>query len=226
MQYKIFGDSLPAVSLRLKAGESVITQSGGMTWMSDQFSMDTNMRGGFGGALGRMITGESLFTATYTARADNAEITFASSFPGSIVALKLDGTKEYICQKNAFLCATSGINLSVAVNRARAGLFGGEGFIMQRLSGTGMVFLEIDGTAVEHQLSAGETLKIDTGNLAIYESTVDYTTETVKGFKNVLFGGEGLFLSVVRGPGKVWLQTMNIHNFVGKISQYMPTKGD
>ena len=226
MKYQIFGGSLPAVTIYFDAGESIFTQSGGMTWMTDDFTMETNMRGGLGKALGRMFSGESLFMATYTAQRSGAEMTLSSSFPGSIIALELDGSREFICQKSAFLCATPGVSLSVAVNNARAGLFGGEGFIMQRLTGRGLVFLEIDGTVVERELAYGQTLKVDTGNVAAYEGSVQCTAETVKGFKNVLFGGEGLFLTVLRGPGKVWLQTVNIQNFVGKISGYLPRNRD
>jgi len=172
--------------------------------------------------LGRMLSGESLFMATYTALASGAEMTLASSFPGAIIALELDGTKEYIAQKSAFLCATPGVELSTYVTKIKAGLFGGEGFIMQRLSGRGIVFLEVDGTVVEKTLAPGERLKVDTGNIALFESQVNYDVETVKGFTNVLFGGEGLFLSVVQGPGKVWLQSVNAASFAAKIIPFLP----
>ncbi len=207
MRYKIFGDTLPAVTIQCEAGESIYTQSGGMSWMTDNFNMETNMRGGLGKGIGRMFSGESLFMATYTAMAPGAEITLASSFPGTILALELDGTREYIAQKSAFLCATPGVELSTHVNRMGAGFFGGEGFIMQRYSGVGLVFVEIDGSLVQKDLMPGETLKVDTGNLAVFDASVTYDVTTVKGFKNVLFGGEGLFLSTVTGPGRVWLQT-------------------
>ena len=224
MRYEVFGSTLPAVTITLDAGESIYTQSGGMTWMTDNFVMETNMRGGFGKALGRMFSGESMFMATYTSQQAGAQITLASTFPGSIVVLELDGTKEYICQKNAFLCATPGVELSASVTKAKAGFFGGEGFIMQRVSGRGLVFLELDGTVVEKNLAPGERLKVDTGNIAVYETSVNYTAETVKGFKNILFGGEGLFLSVLSGPGKVFLQTVTMPGFAGKIASYLPNK--
>ena len=184
--------------------------------------METNVRGGLMKGLGRMLSGESLFMATYTSLANGAEMTLASSFPGAIIALELDGTKEYIAQKSAFLCATPGIELSTYVTKLKAGFFGGEGFIMQRLSGRGIVFLELDGTVVEKDLAPGERLKVDTGNIALFESNVNYDVETVKGFTNVLFGGEGLFLSVVQGPGKVWLQSINAANFAAKLNPYIP----
>lgn len=224
MQYEIFGDNLPAVTLSLQQGESVYTQSGGMTWMSDGIKMETNMRGGFGKALGRMFTGESIFMATYTAERSGAQMTLASSFPGSIIPLELNGSREYICQKDAFLCATQDVTLSAAVQKAKTGFFGGEGFILQRIGGRGICFLELDGTVVEKELAPGEIIKVDTGNLAAYETSVQYSAETVKGFKNVLFGGEGLFLSVLCGPGRVYLQTVNIAQFAGRIIPYIPVQ--
>ncbi|MEG0777566.1 MAG: TIGR00266 family protein [Oscillospiraceae bacterium] len=226
MQYEIFGANLPAVTLTFQPGESIYTQSGGLSWMTDGISMETNMKGGFGKAIGRMFSGESMFMATYTAQKVGAQMTLASTFPGSIIALELNGEKEYICQKDAFLCATSGVHLSASVQKAKSGFFGGEGFVMQRISGKGICFLELDGAIVEKNLTPGEIIKVDTGNLAIYESTVKYTAETVKGFKNILFGGEGLFLSVLTGPGKVYLQTINMPGFAGKLIPYMPTSSN
>lgn len=223
MKYEIFGNTLPGVTITFQPGESIYTQSGGMTWMTDGIKMETNMKGGFGKAIGRMFTGESLFMATYTADRPGAQMTLASSFPGSIIALELDGTKEFICQKDAFLCATTGVKLSASVQKAKTGFFGGEGFVMQRIGGEGICFLELDGTVIEKDLQPGEVLRVDTGNLAAYERSVEYTAETVKGFKNILFGGEGLFLSVLRGPGRVYLQTVSMGEFASKIIPYIPT---
>ncbi len=223
MQYEIFGNNLPAVTLTLQPGESIYTQSGGMTWMTDGIAMETNMKGGFGKALGRMFSGESLFMATYTSQRPNAQITLASSFPGSIVPLELGNGREFVCQKNSFLCATPGVALSAMVQKLKVGFFGGEGFIMQKLGGTGLAFLEIDGTVVVKDLAPGEVLKVDTGNIAAYEASVSYAAETVKGFKNILFGGEGLFLSILRGPGRVYLQTVSMPEFASKIIPYIPT---
>jgi len=226
MQYEIFGNTLPGVTITLQQGEGIYTQSGGMTWMTDGISMETNMKGGFGKAIGRMLSGESLFMATYTAQVPNAQITLASTFPGSIIPLQLSAGREFICQKSAFLCATPGVNLSASLQKVKTGFFGGEGFIMQRIGGTGLCFLEIDGTVVAKDLLPGETLKVDTGNIAAYETTVAYTAETVKGFKNVLFGGEGLFLSVLRGPGRVYLQTVNMPEFASRIIPYIPASSN
>ena len=224
MKYKVFGDKLPGLTLQLDAGESIYTQSGGMSWMTDNFQMETNIRGGMMKGLGRMLTGESLFMATYTSQANGAEITLTSAMPGEIRALQLDGQKQYIAQKSAFLCAQPGVELSTYVTKLKTGLFGAEGFIMQRLSGEGMVFLELDGSIVEIELQAGQRVKIDTGNIAFFEANVKYDVETVKGFTNILFGGEGLFLSVLEGPGKIWLQSLNAASFAGRLMGFMPKK--
>lgn len=225
MQYKVFGDKLPAVSLRMDAGESIYTQSGGMSWMTDSFRMETNVKGGLMKGLGRMLSGESLFMATYTATAPGSEITLASSFPGEIRVFEMDGRKSYIAQKSAFLCATPGVTLATTfTKRFGAGLFGGEGFVLQKYTGTGLVFLELDGSIIEKELAPGERLKVDTGNIALFEESVQYNIETVKGFTNILFGGEGLFLAVLTGPGKVWLQTVNASSFAQRILPYIPAK--
>jgi len=222
LNYKIFGGSFPAVSIRLNPNESIYTQSGGMTWMDTGITMETNMQGGFMKGLGRMLSGESLFMATYTSHAPNQEIVIASSFPGCILDIDV-GHCPIIAQKSAFLCAQTTVNLGTYVARGlRAGLFGGEGFVLQRLSGTGIAFIEIDGSLVERTLGPGETIKVDTGNVAAFEETVQYQAEMVKGFKNILFGGEGLFLTTLTGPGKVWLQTMSMPEFAKSIIPYLP----
>ena len=222
LDYKIFGDNLPAVSIKLHAGESIFTQSGGLSWMDNGITMATNMQGGLLKGLGRMVSGESLFMATYTSNAANQEIVVSSTYPGSIADIDVAGV-SVIAQKTAFLCAQPSVTLSAYVNRGvKAGLFGGEGFVMQRLSGQGKVFLEIDGSCVKRTLAPGETIKVDTGNVAAFEETIQYQTEMVKGFKNVLFGGEGLFLTTLTGPGKIWLQTMPIPGFAKKLIPYLP----
>lgn len=219
---KIFGENLPAVSIKLDAGESIFTQSGGLSWMDNGIVMTTNMQGGLLKGLGRMVSGESLFMATYTSNAPNQEIVIASTFPGSIAEIDISGV-NIIAQKTAFLCAQPSITLSAYLNKSiGSGLFGGEGFILQRLTGLGKVFLEIDGSCVERTLASGEKIKVDTGNVAAFEETVSYQAEMVKGFKNILFGGEGLFLTTLTGPGKIWLQTMPMPGFAKKIIPYLP----
>lgn len=222
LNYTIFGDNLPAVSIKLNTGESIYTQSGGMSWMDRGIEMTTNMQGGFMKGLSRMFSGESLFMATFTSTASNQEIVISSTFPGHIAAIDI-GKSPIIAQKSAFLCAQPSVNLSACVTRGiAAGLFGGEGFIMQRLDGAGLVFIEIDGSLVERILEPGEMIKVNTGNVAAFQESVQYSIEAVKGFKNILFGGEGLFLTTLTGPGKVWLQTMTLPGFAQRVIPYLP----
>lgn len=225
MKYEIWGGTLPAVTVTLNSGEAICTQSGGMSWMTQGFQMDTNMKGGFGKAFGRMFSGESMFLATYTATCDDSKITFASSVPGEIRALEIGAGKEYIAQKGAFLCAEPSVEIKAHVTKGvKGGLFGGEGFVLQRYTGHGTVFMELDGSVREYTLAAGEKMTIDTGNVAAFESTVTYDAQMVKGVKNVLFGGEGLFLTTLTGPGKIWLQTMSIAELAARIVPYVPSK--
>ena len=225
MKYQIHGEPMPVVICELDAGESMITEKGSMSWMTPGIKMETNAGGGVGKALGRMFSGESIFQNVYTASQSGCTIAFASSFPGSIRAIELHPGETIIAQKSAFLAATQGIELSIHFKKKlSAGFFGGEGFIMQKISGSGIVFLEIDGSAVEYELAAGEKMIVDTGNLALMTGTCSMDVEMVKGVKNVLFGGEGLFNTVVTGPGKVTFQTMPISGFAGAISSVLPNK--
>ena len=225
MRYNIQGDPMPVVICELDPGESMITERGSMVWMSPNMKMETNA-GGFGKALGRMFSGESIFQNRYTAVGGPGMIAFASSFPGNIRAIEIGPGKSVVAQKSAFLACTSGVNLSVHFQkRFGAGFFGGEGFIMQKLSGSGIAFVEIDGSAVEYQLAPGQSMIVDTGNLALADETVAIDVQTVKGAKNVLFGGEGLFNTVVTGPGKITLQTMPLSSFVGMVAAHIPSKG-
>ena len=226
MRYEIKGGEMPVVICYLENNESMITEKGSMAWMSPNMEMATNA-GGLGKALGRMFTGESAFRNIYTARKGEGMIAFASSFPGSIVAVEVTPDKPVIAQKSAFLAATSGVELSVHMQKkVGAGLFGGEGFIMQKMSGHGLVFLEVDGSAIEYDLGIGEQLVVDTGNLAMTDASVSIDIQQVKGVKNVLFGGEGLFNTVLTGPGHVTLQTMPFSNLMGLISAHLPSKND
>ena len=227
MKYDVFGGILPAVEITLDKGESIYTQSGGMAWMTDGFTMDTNTKGGVLKGIARSFSGESIFMATYTSNNDNERITFAAAAPGEIVPLNIDASHEYIAQKGAFLCAENDVNIkSVFTKSFGAGLVGGEGFILQEISGNGMAFLELDGSLKEIDLAPGERIKVDTGNVAFFEKSVGYSVERVKGLKNIIFGGEGLFLTVLTGPGKVWLQTVSLSEFASKIRKYIPTKSN
>lgn len=226
MKYQIIGDTMPAVEVIFEqAGEAMFTQSGGMAWMSEGVAMDSNMRGGLGKSLGRMFSGESIFMATYKAERPGASIAFASTVAGEVLPVDIGACGGLIAQKGAFLCAEQTVELSIALTKKlSAGLFGGEGFILQDIHGSGMAFLEIDGNKVEKVLAPGEVLKVDTGNVVAFEKTVNYEIETVKGLKNIFFGGEGLFLTKLTGPGRVILQTQNFNEFAGRIISMMPSK--
>lgn len=225
MKHEIVGGNLPAVILELERGEQVFSESGGMAWMSDDVTMETNMEGGLFRGLARAVSGESMFLVTFTAKQRAAQLAFTSSFPGSIMPMRLEAGQSIICQKQAFLCAERSVTLGVHLQkRLGAGLFGGEGFVLQKLTGPGTVFLEIDGTSVERELQSGEVLMVDNGHVAMFEPSVGFSLETVRGFKNVLFGGEGLFLAKLKGPGKIWLQTMPVVNLAQRIIPFVPQK--
>ncbi len=207
MQYQIIGTPLPVVQCNLEPGESMVTEGGGMAWMSPNMKMETSA-GGFGKAFGRMFSGESLFLNYYTAQGGPGMIAFASSLPGSIMPIQIAPGQGVICQKTAFLACQPGVELSIHFKkRLGAGLFGGEGFIMQKLSGQGMAFIEIDGHAVEYTLAPGQQMIVDTGYLAMMDESVTMDVVTVQGAKNALLGGEGFFNTVVTGPGRIVLQT-------------------
>lgn len=223
MRYEIRGENLPVVICRLDAGESMITERGSMAWMSPNMKMETSTGGGLGRALGRMFSGDSIFLNTYTAMRGEGLIAFASSFPGEIREFQVGPGQEFIFQKRAFLASESGVNLSMHFHKKFAsGLFGGEGFILQRVSGNGMVFAEFDGSVVEYELGAGQRIIVDTGNLAAMSSTCSFDIQAVPGLKNMVFGGEGIFNTVVTGPGRVWLQTMPISAVANVLRPFFP----
>lgn len=228
MKYQIIGKTVPSVELTLNKGESMYTQRGGMTWQTQGIKMSTNARGGLMKSLGRMFTGESIFMSTYSAEVDNAQIAFATTVPGDIQPINLSEVPNGMTiQKGAFLCAEPGVELSVAFSkRFSAGLFGGEGFVLQKATGRGMLFLEVDGDPIEKILAPGEVLKVDTGNVVAFENTVSYEIETVKGLGNILLGGEGLFLTRLVGPGRVIIQSQNFGDFAGRIISMIPPKGN
>lgn len=221
MQVKILGESLPVVICKLTKGESVVTESGGMSWMDEGIKMNTSTNGGIMKGLGRALAGESLFMNTYTAEKNDVEIAFSSSFPGKILEFDLKEGETIIAQKKAFLCAESTVDIAMHFRKKLgAGFFGGEGFIMQKITGPGKVYLEIDGEVVKKELQAGEKLKVDNGYVAAMEAGVKLDITTVPGLKNIMFGGEGLFLTTVEGPGTVWLQSMPISKLAGLL--YVP----
>ncbi len=223
MQYEIKGTPLPVVECTLEAGESIVCESGAMSWMSGNMQMETS-GGGIGKMFSKALSGESMFQNRYTAQGSQGSIAFASSFPGNIIAVEIRPGQEVVCQKSAFLAATPGVELSIFFQKkVGAGLVGGEGFIMQKLSGNGTAFLEIDGSVVTKELAAGEKLTVDTGYLAMMDSTCSIDIVSVKGIKNKFLGGEGLFNTIVSGPGKVSLQTMPAAQVAGVIRPFIPT---
>lgn len=227
MRYEILGETLPVVVCHLENGEKMICEGGSMSWMSPNMRMETSSNGGLGKALGRMFSGERIFQNIYTAERGPGMIAFASSFPGSVRAFEIAPGQEMIFQKSAFLAGEAGVELSVFFNkRLGSGLFGGEGFIMQKLSGYGIAFAEFDGHVVEYELQAGQQIVVDTGHLAAMTAGCSMEVVTVPGVKNALFGGEGIFNTVITGPGRVWLQTMPIINVANALRPYLPTGGN
>lgn len=223
MNYKITGAPLPVVTCNLEQGESMHCESGSMSWMTNNIQMSTGSNGGFGKLISRALSKEKLFQNTYTCTNGVGSITFASSFPGDIVPITITPGHDVICQKSAYLASTPGVDLSIYFQKKfGSGLFGGEGFIMEKLSGEGVAFLEIDGSATEIILAPGQQMIIDTGYLVMMEDTCKMDIQTVSGVKNILFGGEGLFNTVVTGPGKIVLQSMPINNTAMTLYAYMP----
>lgn len=224
MKYQIQGETLPVVICQLEAGERMITEGGAMSWMSPNMKMETTTNGGIGKAFGRAFSGEKMFQNIYTAQGGPGMIAFASCFPGSIRAFEIAPGREMVFQKSAFLAAEAGVSLSVFFNKKiGAGLFGGEGFVMQKVSGQGLMFAEFDGHVIEYDLQPGQEIVLDTGHLAAMEATCQIDIQTVPGMKNKFLGGEGFFNTMVTGPGKIWIQTMPISNVAGAIRKYIPS---
>ena len=223
MKYEIIGEPMPVVVCDLETNEAMITERGSMVWMSPNMKMETGA-GGIGKAFGRMFSGDSLFQNTYTAQGGPGMIAFASSFPGAIRAVEIDPAHPVVVQKSGFLASETGVELSTFFQKKMgAGFFGGEGFIMQKLSGRGTAFIELDGSVVEYELQAGQRMVVDSGNLAMMDATCTIDIQMVKGVKNVLFGGEGLFNTVVTGPGKILLQTMPISGVASALAPFFNT---
>jgi uncharacterized protein (TIGR00266 family) len=224
MEYQIHGSVMQALEITLTQGEAIYTESGGMAWMTDGIDMKTSSKGGLGKSLGRMLSGESFFMTTYTCKVPTGMITFTPESPGKVIPVPLKAGHSIIAQKDAFMCAEESVQLEMHFRkRLGTGLFGGEGFILQKLTGPGTAFVEIAGEVQMIDLAAGQKLKIDPGHIAMYEPTCDYDVQMIKGVMNWLGGGEGLFLATLTGPGKVWLQTMPLSNLASKLRGYLST---
>lgn len=225
MEYEIKGGTFPVVICQLKSGERMVTESGSMVWMSPNMEMTTS-GGGMGKVLSRVFSGERMFQNIYTARGDGM-IAFGSSFPGKILPLELTGERGYILQKSAFLASETSVELSIHFNKKfGVGFFGGEGFIMQRLTGRGIAFVEVDGDLVEYTLAAGEEILVDTGNVLGFEEGVKMEIQKVEGLKNIFFGGEGVFHTRLTGPGKIWLQTMPMSSVARAMAPFLVTQSN
>jgi uncharacterized protein (TIGR00266 family) len=225
MEYRIDGEDMPSLEIKLKHNESVYTESGGMAWMFGNIDMKTEGSGGLGAMFGRALSGESMFLTTYTCEGSGGVIIFTPESPGAILPMELQSGESIIAQKDAFMVAEESVKLEMHFRKKLGtGLFGGEGFILQKLTGPGLVFVEIAGEVREYTLREGQTVKVDPGHIAMYEPTVNYDINRVKGVRNILFGGEGLFLATLTGPGKIWLQTMPLSNLAGAIRRYIPSK--
>lgn len=227
MTYKIEGDNLPAVICDVNEGEALKTESGGMAWMTPNMKMETNTGGGIGKAFARAFANEHMFQNVYTAEGGPGKIAFASSFPGEIRAVEITPGRGLIVQKSAWLASEMGVDVSTFFQKKiGAGFFSGEGFIMSKLTGQGISFLEISGSAVEYDLKEGEKMTVSTGFLAAMEETCKMDVVTIKGVKNVLFGGESLFNTVITGPGKILIQTMPIIRVAEALIPYLPSKSN
>jgi len=225
MRYEIQGGNFPVAICTCDPGERLICKGGAMSWMSPNMVMNTTTNGGIGKAFGRMFSGESMFMNTYEAQGGPGMIAFASSFPGEIRAVQIERGRDVVAQKKAFLACEPGVELSVFFQKKiGAGFFGGEGFIMQKLSGQGIAFIEIDGSAVEYNLAAGQTIVVDTGYVAMMDATCTMDVKTVPGVKNILLGGEGLFNTHVTGPGRVIVQTMPLSKMAAALMIYAGKK--
>jgi uncharacterized protein (TIGR00266 family) len=226
MQYQISGTVMQTLAIDLLAGEIVYSQTNCMCWMNDAVEMNTNTGGGFLAGVGRMFGGGSLFITDFMARG-NGHVAFAPRFPGTIKPVQLAAGESVICRKQTFLCAEKSVSLAIAwQQRIGAGFFGGEGFILQQVTGPGTAFLDLSGEVVERDLAPGERLLVHAGHVGALDPTVQFDIQRVPGFKNMLFGGEGLFLAALTGPGHVVLQSMPILNLAEEIAHYLPTHSD
>ena len=225
MEYKIHGSVMQTLEINLKRGESIFTESGGMAWMQGNIAMETGTKGGVLGGLGRALSGESLFMTTYTCQSPDGLIVYTPEVPGKVHDIQLAPGQTLICQKDAFMCAEDSVTLEMHFRKKLgAGLFGGEGFILQKITGPGIAFIEIPGEVHEYDLQTNVEMKVDPGHIAMFEPSVTYDISRVKGLKNILFSGEGLFLASLKGPGKIWLQSLPLSNLAAKLSHYMPKK--
>jgi uncharacterized protein (TIGR00266 family) len=226
LAYKILGTIQQTLIVDLPAGRTVYSDAGGMSWMTATVAMNTQAQGGLGGMLRRAVSGATPFIVDFTAEGGPGQIAFSTDFPGKILPFELSGGMGVIMHKHAFLCAEKSVTLDIFITRKLgAGVFGGEGFVLQKLSGTGAVFAELDGDAIEYHLKAGERMRIEPGHVAMFEESVQFDIEMIRGFTNILMGGEGLFLATLTGPGRIWLHSLTTSKVAHRLAAYMPGRG-
>lgn len=224
LRYHIHGTVQQTAILELSPGQTIFSDAGGMSWMSQTIDMNTHTGGGLGGMVKRAFSGATLFLIDFTAVGDAGQVAFASDFPGKIIAFDLDPGEAMVMHKHAFVCAEKSVQLDITfTQKFGAGLVGGEGFILQKTTGPGMVFTELDGDAVEYRLKPGETIKVEPGHVAMFEPSVTFSITRIKGITNMLFGGEGIFLATLTGPGRIWLHSMTVHKMAHRIGESLPS---
>ena len=222
MNYKIIGDNLQIVEIELEPGESVYSESGTMKYMSESITMDTNTKGGLLKGLKRSISGDTLFITNFKSEDKKGIVAFGGTFPGKIIPLEMQG-KSYICQGSSFLCAQNDVDVDLSIQKKlSSAVFGGEGFLLQKISGNGTAFIAACGDVAEFNLQPGEVLKVSTSNAVLWGDTIQYEIQRIKGVKNMLFGGEGLFVTILRGPGKVIVQSMTPRDLAFAIYELIP----
>jgi len=225
IKYHILGTVQQTLAVELQPNQVVFSDAGGMSWMTTTVNMSTKAGGGLGGMLKRAVSGATVFIIDFSATGAPGQAAFSTDFPGKVLPVELDAGQSIIMHKHAFLCAEKSVMLDIFFTRKLgAGLFGGEGFILQKLTGPGMAFAELDGDAVEYHLQAGEVMKVEPGHVAMFESTVSFDIEMIKGMANILLGGEGLFLAKLTGPGRIWLHSMTVSKMAHRLMEYMPAK--
>ncbi len=225
IKYHILGTVQQTLAVELQPNQVVYSDAGGMSWMTTSVNMSTKASGGLGGMLKRAVSGASAFIVDFSATGTPGQAAFSTDFPGKVLPIELDAGQSVIMHKHAFLCAEKSVALDVFFTRKLgAGFFGGEGFILQKLTGPGTVFAELDGDAVEYHLKPGEVMKVEPGHVAMFEASVSFDIQMIKGIANILAGGEGVFLATLTGPGRIWLHSMTVSKMAHRLMEYMPAK--
>lgn len=225
LKYHILGTIQQTLAVELQSGQTIFSDTGAMSWMTATATMSTKTGGGLGGMFKRAVSGATVFIIDFTVAGGPGQVAFTTDFPGKILPIELEAGQSIILHKHAFLCAEKSVTLDVFFTRKLgAGLFGGEGFILQKLTGPGIAFAELDGDAVEYQLQPNQVMKVEPGHVAMFEGTVAFDIEMIKGMTNILFGGEGLFLATLKGPGRMWLHSLAVTKMAHRLLEHMPAK--